>query len=87
MHVWDATPKTHTFWHCAFQTRPYKASKNGVGGLFGAEVCAFGASRQKYILFGHRALQTQPYVCVVGAPAQKYTLLALCISNTPILGI
>ena len=52
MCVWGATPKPHIFWHCAFQKNPYWVSENTVAGIFGAEVCVHGATRQTTTFFG-----------------------------------
>ena len=95
MRAWGATPKTNNFWHGAFQTRPYQASKNTAGGIFGAEVCALGAPRQKRTFYGivhfkdthtsypktlRVAYLVQSYV--LGVPRQKRTVLWHCAIQT-----
>ena len=34
MYVWHATPKAHTFWHCAFHTHPYQVPRGTCGAIF-----------------------------------------------------
>ena len=100
MRAWGATPKAHIFWYCAFQTAPCWVSKDTVAVIFGAEVCALGAPRQRRTFFGmvhFKHLHTKypktlllAYLVqwyALGAPHQKRTFLVWCISNTPMLGI
>ena len=101
MRVWAATPKQHTFWHCAFQTHPYHVSRNTAGGIFGAEVCPFGEPRQKRTFFGivhFKYNHTRyPKIMLVACLVRRYAhfgrhpknthFMAFCISNTTILGI
>ena len=109
MRAWGATPKPHIFWHCALQTPSSYVSKNTLAGIFGAEVCAPGAPRQKATFFGiaqckhpharypKTLLQADLVQRYRGTEVQRYArlkrhanrphFLALCISNTPILGI
>ena len=89
MCLWGATPKTHIFWHCAFQTHLYRPSKTTVGGILGAEVCVFGAPHQKHT-FWHCEFHTYPYPSkntaggtfgvqarAFGAPPHKHTLFGI----------
>ena len=55
------TSEPHDFCHCAFQTHPYRVSKNTGTGIVGAEVWVFGAARQNPIYVWHCAFQKHPY--------------------------
>ena len=101
MRVRCAAPKPHTFWHCVFKTHPNEVSKDGFGGMFSAEVFAFRAPYQKHTLFGIAQLKHSKTKCLKtprlaflvyayvrsGRHTKNTHGMALCISNTPILGI
>ena len=100
--AFGAPRRTPTIFGIAhFKHTPYKVSKNTVAGMVDAEVCAFGEPRQNPTIFGFvhsKHTHTRyPKTLLLAYLVQRYVrlgrhlknpqFLALCISNTPILGI
>ena len=75
------------FWHCAFQTHTYEASKHNYGGTFGVAVCAFGTPHQNHTFFGIVHFQhthtRSPKTFLVAILVQWYACSAHHTKNTP----